>query len=167
MDLVLKALNLNLPAWQLNLLDVLQKSTESGNQVRVFHHPRCPGKSWIQRWLNENASHSLRLKERNSVLLPPTTKEDISTLAQKNRPNISVGKTRNDLVIYVDEMDYPVNEELVEKLNEITRLMKTSVAQTPKSEYNIYINSELRKENEISGRNVYSDRIREWLLSGD
>lgn len=167
MDLVLKALSQNLPAWQLNLLDVLQKSVESGNQVRVFHHLRCPGKSWIQRWLNENASHSSKLNERNSVLLPRTTKEDISTLALKNRPNISVGKTRNDLVIYVDEMDYPINEELVQKLNEITRLMKTSVAQTPKSEYNIYINSELRKENEIPGYNVYSDRIREWFLSGN
>lgn len=167
MDHVLKALSLNLHAWQLNLLDVLLKNAESGNQVRVFHHPRCPGKSWIQRWLNENASHNSKLSVKSSVPLLPTTKVDISTLALKSKPNISVAKKAPPIVIYYDEMDYPIDEELVRKLDEITKLMKTSVAQTPKSEYNIYINSELRKENEISGRNLYNDRVREWFLPRD
>ena len=104
----------------------------------VFLHHRSNGKSWIQKWLRENASQISKLNGRNYVPPPLTTKADISTLVLKSRPNISVAKKQEPFIIY-DEMNYPVNDELYEKLKQITDKIKKSVASTPKSEYNIYL----------------------------
>lgn len=136
----------NLHEWQRNLLEELLRNHRSGNQPPVFRHHRRQGKSWIQRWLNENASLNSKLSERSSVLPPRITKADINTLAQKNKPSISVGSSpyiidTKQFIIF-DELSYPVDEELIQKLRQITDKMKNPVAETPKSEYNIYINSE-------------------------
>lgn len=131
----------NLQEWQLSLLEELQKKLKSGNRQPVILHHRRLGKSWIQKWLNENVLHNSKLSERNYVQPHLITREPINTLALKSKPNILVGK-QYDFIIFDEWHRHqpPYDEKMKAKLDEIVLKMKNSFAESPNSMYNSFIN---------------------------
>ncbi|WEU68975.1 hypothetical protein HS371_85 [Klebsiella phage vB_KpP_HS37] len=106
----------NVPQYHLNLLDVLLKTSKSGNPLRVYHQDRRHGKSWILRWLKENEPLLKKLSERSSVQHQRTTKAGTSTSARKSKRSTS-GGNRYEFIIFDELVDENEKTQLLNAKN--------------------------------------------------